>query len=126
MADSTNDIELSDTEQSDLSRMITGAMPFMQEKGLRAYIYMNDQTNPAPAFLLDAYYRNTFANKVGVMVAKNVITGNEELILVGIEIGEDGSEGAFPLARVLGPEAYETYAIPTGAGYSDEQSADQA
>lgn len=126
MADSTNDIELTSEEQEQLSRMITGAMPFMQEKGLRAYIYQNDQTNPAPAFLLDAYYRNTFANKLGVMVAKNTQTGNEELILVGIEIGPDGSEGAFPLAKVLGPEAYEIYAIPTGEGYSDEHATIEA
>ena len=121
MADST-DIEFTDNEQADLSRMITGAMPFMQEKGLRAFLYMNDKTNPAPAFLLDAYYRNTFANRIGVMVAKNIKTGAEELLLVGIELGEDGSEGAFPLAKVLGPEAYEDYAIPTGEGYSDEQA----
>ena len=120
MADST-DIEFTDNEQADLSRMITGAMPFMQEKGLRAFLYMNDKTNPAPAFLLDAYYRNTFANRIGVMVAKNIKTGAEELLLVGIELGEDGSEGAFPLAKVLGPEAYEDYAIPTGSGYSDDQ-----
>ena len=115
-----NEIKLSESEQADLSRMITGYMPFMEEKGLRSYIYMNDKTNPAPAFLLDAYYRNTFANRIGVMVAKNVKTGEEELLLVGIEIGEDGSEGAFPLARVLGPDAYETYAIPMGDHYSDE------
>lgn len=127
MTDITNeenvsDIQFTDREQADLSRMITGAMPFMQEEGLRAFIYMNDKTNPAPAFLLDAYYRNTFANRIGVMVAKNIKTGAEELLLVGIELGEDGSEGAFPLAKVLGPEAYEEYAIPTGEGYSDEQA----
>lgn len=120
MTDTTEDIKFTDEEQADLSRMITGAMPFMQEKGLRAFLYMNDKTNPGPAFLLDAYYRNTFANRIGVMVAKNVTNGQEELLLVGIEIGEDGSEGAFPLAKILGPEAYETYAIPTGEAYSDD------
>jgi len=122
VADTTEDIKFTDEEQEQLSRMPTGAMPFMEEKGLRPFIYMNDKTNPAPAFLLDAYYRNTFANRIGVMVAKNVETGQEELLLVGIELGEDGSEGAFPLARVLGPEAYDMYAIPTGEGYSDEQA----
>lgn len=118
MADSTNEIELTDNEAADLSRMITGAMPFMQEKGLRAFIYQNDHTNPAPAFLLDAYYRNTFANKLGVMLAMNVKTGQEELLLVGVEVDEDGNEGAFPLAKIMGPEAYETYAVPTGDGYA--------
>lgn len=119
MTDLTNEIQLEGGEQEDLQRMITGAMPFMQEKELRAFIYMNDKSNPAPAFLLDAYYRNTFANRIGVMVAKNVKTGAEELLLVGIELSEDGSEGAFPLAKVLGPEAYEEYAIPTGEGYAE-------
>ena len=121
----THEIELRDEEQEALTQMITGQMPFMQEKGYRSYIYQNDHTNPTPAFLLNMLYQQIHNNRIGIMVAKNVKTGAEETLLVGIELREDGTEGAFPLALILGSEAYDTYAIPLGEGrYSDDISED--
>lgn len=113
------EISLTDIEQAALQQMITNATPFLTEKGLTPHIFTNDKTNPAPAFIIDMFYKGVFENQVGVVVAKNRETGEEEQLLVAIA-GVDGDNmEIYPIAKVLGQEGLELYAFPNGEGYDD-------
>lgn len=73
--------------------------------------------NDAPALsMLMMFADGVFKNKVGLMRAKHAETGEETLILVGIETQEDGSSLTYPLARVMTAEEATFYHSPDGLG----------
>jgi hypothetical protein len=49
------------------------------------------------------------------MLAKNKDTGEEELVLVGVNVTPDGTE-TYPIAKILGPEDVSKFIAPDGKG----------
>lgn len=82
---------------------------------LNAHIFANNPADPKLEALLSMFYSGVLQNTVGVLLAKNKSTGQEELVLVGVNV-EDGTTNAFPIAKILGPEDVANYAAPDGKG----------
>jgi hypothetical protein len=65
--------------------------------------------------LLKMFYHIVLTNRLGIMEAKNSETGEEELVLVGIE--QDGDAmNVFPLALPIKGEDAGKYIAPDGKG----------
>lgn len=87
------------------------------EMGLIAYMFTNHaEQGVMLQQLLDMFYRGVYANTIGVGSLMNTETGEEELVLVGLEHREDGLTDTYPLARVLGPDEIANYVFPDGKG----------
>lgn len=86
------------------------------EAGLIAYMFTNHpEQGPMMQSLLDMYYRGAYSNTIGIQSAYNKETGEEELLIVGVE--HDGeTTNAYPLARILGPGEAANYVGPDGKG----------
>lgn len=83
---------------------------------LDAHIFSNNPSDPKLEALLSMFYSGVMQNTVGVMLAKNKDTGEEELILVGVNVGDSNVVDTFPIAKILGPEDVAKYAAPDGNG----------
>lgn len=65
--------------------------------------------------LLKMFYHTVLTNRLAIMQAKNAETGEEELILVGVE--QDGdSVNVFPLASPIRAEQVSQFIAPDGKG----------
>src|SRR5689334_21245891 len=77
-------------------------------------------TNQAESHELDnilaMFYMGTYENTLGIMQAFNLETGEQELILVGVMLDEDGKPDCYPLASVLNAEKARNYLAPDGKG----------
>lgn len=90
------------------------------------YIFTNNKESPFPKNLLHLFYEGCFTNTVGIMEAKNKLTGNVELLLVGLEKAEDGIN-TYPMARILSLEEQDNYLAPDGYGnYPGEEMSGSA
>lgn len=65
--------------------------------------------------LLKMFYHATLTNRIGIMEARNIETGEVEVVLVGIEQTDD-SLSAYPLASLINAEAVSKYEAPDGNG----------
>lgn len=100
-----------------VERFTTKNTPNMNEQGMIPYVFANDKRNPAPFGLLDMFYAGVSTNTVGIMVAKDKVTGNEVPILVGLSKTEgDEQPSVFPLAVIIGELDTGRYLPPDGKG----------
>lgn len=76
------------------------------------WIFTDDPKNPAPYMLFHAFYDGVFANKIGIMMGKDV-DGNEATLIVGVEITDQGT-AVYPLARILETHEVSKYRGPEG------------
>lgn len=65
--------------------------------------------------LLKMFYHIVLTNRLAIMQAKNSETGEEEIVLVGVEQNGEGVN-AYPLAMPLSAEAVARYVAPDGNG----------
>lgn len=75
--------------------------------------------------LLKMFYHTVLHNRLAVMSAKNAETGEEELILVGVEQNGDAIN-AYPLALPLKAEDVAKFVAPDGQGGWVEKAAEEA
>ena len=88
---------------------------------MHEWVFTNDKQNPLIRHLYHMIYRATFANKIGLMHAKNKVTGEIETLLVGVDLVGDGQIATWPLAKVLSESEQDNYAAPRGDGTYVEQ-----
>lgn len=79
------------------------------------YAFTNDKTNPMFLKLFHMLSNAAFANKLGVMHAKNIETGVIQTLIVGVEHTEDGIT-TWPLAKILTEDEQGLYLAPDGEG----------
>lgn len=80
------------------------------------YKFTNQEQAPELEALLAMFYTGAYENRLGIMQAKNVDLGQEELLLVGISLDADGKTDCYPLARLLKAEEVVSYRSPNGKG----------
>lgn len=65
--------------------------------------------------LLKMFYHIVLTNRLAIMQAKNNETGEEEIVLVGVEQNGEGLN-CYPLALPLSAEMVTKYVAPDGSG----------
>lgn len=115
MAESQNE-QTTLTEDESLEAMFSGIAKTIEEKGMKAWVFSNDKTNPSPFGLLNMFYAGVFSNTLGLMVAKDKRTGDLRSVLVGIAKGENGEPSIYPVALILSDEDAQNYLPPNGTG----------
>lgn len=80
------------------------------------YKFTNQAQAPELEALLAMFYTGAYENRLGIMQAKNVVSGEEELLLVGVALDPDGKTDCYPLARLLKAEEVAYYRSPDGKG----------
>lgn len=80
------------------------------------YKFTNKEDSPYLDSLLMMFYQGCFSNRIGIMESHNLATGNEEMILVGIEFDAEGKADCYPLARLLRAEDVPNFLSPDGKG----------
>lgn len=78
--------------------------------------FTNKEESPWLDSVLAMFYDGVFRNRVGIMDAYNLESGEEETLLVGIELDEDGKADCFPLCKLLRAEDVKNYLSPDGKG----------
>lgn len=87
------------------------------------YKFSNKVDSPYLDTLFGMFHHAAFNNSIGIMDAWNLETEQEETILVGVELDEDGKPDCYPLAKVLRAEDVSKYLAPNGkGGYFDPQN----
>lgn len=87
------------------------------------YKFSNKVDSPYLDTLFGMFHHAAFSNSIGIMDAWNLETEQEETILVGVELDEDGKPDCYPLAKVLRAEDVSKYLAPNGkGGYFDPQN----
>lgn len=86
-----------------------------QEYAPVLYKFSNNNS-PHLDTILAMFYQGITMNAVGIMDAFNLTTEQEETILVGVQLDEEGKPECFPLARVLRAEDVRNYLSPDGKG----------
>lgn len=88
------------------------------------YKFTNQQESGYMDNILAMFYHGAAENALGIMTAWNVEKQCEELILVGVQLDEEGKPDCFPLAKVLAAEEASLYLAPNGKnGYYDLRDA---
>lgn len=77
------------------------------------WVFTDDDKNPAPFMLFHAFYDGVFANKIGIMQATHKDSGNKAMLIVGVEVTDEGT-ALYPLARILESEEVLKYEGPSG------------
>lgn len=95
--------------------MLNGKEPEDKEVS-KLFKYTNHADSHELDNILAMFYHGVYTNMIGIMQALNQESGQEELILVGIKVREDGTQDCFPLAKVLKSEEVGVYAAPDGEG----------
>lgn len=80
------------------------------------YKFTNYAESPELDDILAMFYTGIATNTVGIMQAMNMEKGEQELVLVGISLDEDGKPDCFPLAVCLRAEDVGNYLAPDGKG----------
>ena len=102
----------------------SGKAPKIEAQGMIPWVFSNDKDNPTVFGLLDMFYDGAFTNTLGIMIAKNITTDEEEAVLVGL-VKQDGEIAAYPIAKVLNKEASTEYLPPDGeGGWIDHRNAE--
>lgn len=79
-------------------------------------IFTNKDRDISSYQLLQLFYTGAFENTIGLMRAKNKVTGEEEQLIVGMTVNDNGEIDTYPLARVLTPSDVPLYLSPDGKG----------
>ena len=66
--------------------------------------------------LFEMLHRACFSNLLGIMQAVNSDTGQEEILVVGLEPTADNKFNSYPLARILNKDEANKYLAPDGRG----------
>ncbi len=96
--------------------MINKTATDISDKEMTPWVFANDKNNPAPFGVLNMFYQGVFSNTLGVMVAKEVATGKERMILVGLAKDDKGEMQCYPVAVCLGQENTRDFLPPDGLG----------
>lgn len=92
-------------------------------KELIVYKFTNKAESPFLDGLFTMFHHGAFTNTIGIMDAWNLDSQQEETLLVGITLDEDGKPDCYPLAKVLKAEEVSNYLAPNGkGGYFDPQN----
>ena len=83
---------------------------------LSAYINGSDSERESLMEMLKMFYRGAIKSQIGIAKALNKTTGEEELILVGVERHVWGSDSKYPIARLLNVDEIDDYQFPDGNG----------
>lgn len=87
------------------------------------YKFTNQTESSQMDNILAMFYQGTYDNQLGIMTAWNVETSQEEVLLVGVSLDENGKADCYPLARILSAEDAALYLAPDGlGGYYDPQN----
>lgn len=78
--------------------------------------FTNQEKSPDLDNILAMFYSGVHTNTLGIMTAWNLATEQEEVILVGVQLDENGKPDCFPLCRVLRSEDARVYLSPDGKG----------
>lgn len=99
------------TEAADAAKTIeaTEASPIL-------FKFTNKAESPHLDALLTMFYEGAFRNHLGIMEAWSLADEEEHLILVGVELDEDGKPNCFPIAKCLRAEDVTNYLAPDGKG----------
>lgn len=86
-----------------------------------SYVFSNGMdgygaADPAAESVLQMFVEGTLNNQVGVMRSWNVKSGEEELVLIGVQLDENGKPECYPLAKVLLADEAANYFSPDGKG----------
>lgn len=92
------------------------AVEAAQEVEYTLYKFTNNGDSPYLDGLLTMFYEGVLANQVGIMEAHNLQTGEEEVILVGVELSPEGKPHCYPIAKCLKAEDVRNYLSPDGKG----------
>jgi hypothetical protein len=86
-----------------------------EQAPITLYTFANH--NPAPELesLLAMFYKGAVDNRLGIMQAKNTVTDEEQLLLVGVTV-EEGNTQCYPLCVLLKAEDVPNYRAPDGNG----------
>jgi hypothetical protein len=79
-------------------------------------IFTNKDRDISSYQLLQLFYNGAFENTIGLMRAKNKITGEDEQLLVGMSVNDNGLVDTWPLAKILTPDDVPRYLSPDGKG----------
>jgi hypothetical protein len=105
-------------EDFSIDELLGGIAPDMINAGHTPYIFTNEKGNPAPIYILNTFFKGVVDNRVGIAVCKDSVTGNEELVLVGI-VGRAESGDSLdivPLAVVIRQDDVARFLPPDGNG----------
>lgn len=80
------------------------------------YKFTNQAHSPELDDILAMFYIGVGGNTLGIMQAFNLVEEREELILVGVQLDEEGKADCYPLAKVLRAEDVRNYLAPNGKG----------
>lgn len=83
-------------------------------KQFTEWCFTNDKTNPAIRQMFHTFYQAAFANKLGLMHAKDK-EGKVHTLIVGVEITPEGTI-TYPLARCLEEDEINNFVAPDGNG----------
>jgi hypothetical protein len=86
------------------------------ERTMTLYKFTNKAESPHLDALLTMFYEGAFRNHVGIMEAWSLEDEEEHLILVGVELDEDGKPNCFPIAKCIRAEDVTNYLAPDGKG----------
>lgn len=93
-------------------------------KEMVLYKFSNKESTPYLDSLFAMFHHGAFTNSLGIMEAWNLDTEQEEILLVGVELDENGKPDCYPVAKVLRAEDISKYLSPNGkGGYFDPQNA---
>lgn len=90
----------------------------VEEAGPRPVLYKftNAEQSHELDNLLAMFYMGVANNSIGIMQAWNLEKEREELILVGVQLDEDGKADCYPLAQCFSIEDSKKYLAPDGKG----------
>lgn len=80
------------------------------------YTFANRSPAPELESLLAMFYQAVLDNTLGIMQALNSETGEEEVLLVGVHVDENGKTECYPLTSLLSAESVHKYNAPDGKG----------
>lgn len=87
-----------------------------ETKAATLYKFTNYAESPELDDVLAMFYHGVFTNRIGIMQAMNIETGETEIVLVGITLDENGKPDCYPLAKCLKAEEVSAYHAPDGLG----------
>lgn len=85
-------------------------------KEVTLFKFSNRPTSPYLDSLLAMFYSAASNNQIGIMEGWDLNTNKESLILVGIEMDENGKPDCYPIAKCLSAEEVSNFLAPDGQG----------
>lgn len=79
-------------------------------------VFTNAEDKRPLQTLMWGFHSGIMQNRIGIMQALNSVTGQEEILLVGLSLDENGELECFPLAKAISAEEAGAYRTPDGKG----------